>query len=168
MAKRLIQCWIRVHSILFYKANVWTKTFTCNFRFSYFSSLFKVQEHQLDLHDTIQDSVCVDDLVCGASTIEKAFKIYRTGKTVLSVLWSLVSEYLYIQIQLHRETITFWLQWVWYHLWIFHHVWHKCQVRIIHLHFINLCHIRVHVIFFCIISANNLALQIISYHPKHC
>ena len=34
--------------------------------------------------NTIQDSLYVDDLVCGANTIEKAFKIYRTGKTVLS------------------------------------------------------------------------------------
>ena len=34
--------------------------------------------------NTIQDSLYVDDLVCGANTIEKAFKIYRTGKRVLS------------------------------------------------------------------------------------
>ena len=34
--------------------------------------------------NTIQDSLYVDDLVCGANMIEKAFKIYRTCKTALS------------------------------------------------------------------------------------
>jgi len=34
--------------------------------------------------DIIQDSLYVDGLVCGANKIEKAFKIYQTGKTVLS------------------------------------------------------------------------------------